>query len=168
MKTPHYVYGHVDSTGKMFYVGVGFQQPSDRPYFRAHQTRRRGKAWESAAANGFEVQILSELPSRDEALREERRLIAEHRKTLVNQNAGGSAGPLGGKRVQHLRYRKNWLTALTLPENADLCRDHLWYMWPPQTLEESRIWEKIPEGTRIALVPASRGQTLDPVVGGAS
>jgi len=89
-----YVYGLIDPrTGGMFYVGKG---NGDR--MNLHETpARRGKPGRKndlireILASGLRVRavILEEFDNDDEAFAAEKRLIAEHKGTLLNMNGGG-------------------------------------------------------------------------------
>jgi hypothetical protein len=89
-----YVYAHVQfNTGKVFYIGVG----ADSTYHeRAYSTKSRSEEWLRAAYNGYDVAILVDDISWNEALKKEVEYIAKYKRvkdggTLVNKTKGGDA-----------------------------------------------------------------------------
>lgn len=80
-----YVYGHYKAdTGELFYVGKGTGN-------RAWDIRSRNKHWQSVVKkHGYEVRILADGLTEDEAYKREAAIIAEvGRHTLTNKTEGG-------------------------------------------------------------------------------
>ncbi len=98
MSTKHYVYTHLNPTTKeIFYVGIG---KDNRAWNR---WAGRNKFWDNYTNKyGFEVELIKENLTRNQAGKIERELIAElGRKqideggTLVNRSTGGDGGSGG-------------------------------------------------------------------------
>ena len=87
--TPSFTYMHVSSsTGLPFYVGKG-------SLARAHRKARRSAEWKAIADLGYEVKILAQWPSDNDAYSHEHLIIKCFRDmgiVLCNKNNGGHCG----------------------------------------------------------------------------
>lgn len=101
-----YVYGHYTLESKLFYIGVGKILNTKTlklksKYSRAYHFCNRTRFWRNICnKNGVVVKILNEYSTREDALKEEKRLISFYGKRLkggilCNLSDGGEQGPIG-------------------------------------------------------------------------
>jgi|WetSurMetagenome_2_1015567.scaffolds.fasta_scaffold19849_3 hypothetical protein len=103
-----YVYGHFTENGDIFYIGVGTSsgRQSNKPkmlYPRAYHFKNRTKFWKNVRNKyGIVVKILSIHHTKEESLKEEKRLISKYGRRckdkngcLTNLSEGGEIGPIG-------------------------------------------------------------------------
>ena len=103
-----YVYGHyTKETNILFYIGVGTILNTKTTkviskYSRAFHFKNRNKFWNNMVNKyGVVVKILSEFYTKEESLEEEKRLIEQFGRrimqegTLCNISTGGEIGPVG-------------------------------------------------------------------------
>lgn len=97
-----YLYRHISlSTNTPFYIGIGSDE--DGLYKRAYNRDSRTKLWKSIAKNGYEIEIMMDRLSWEEACRKEIEFISLYGRLdigtgiLANMTGGGD-GALGHKR----------------------------------------------------------------------
>ena len=103
----YYVYGHYTKTDQLFYIGVGtilnFKTKKEtQKYSRAYHFSNRNKFWKHVAnKHGVKVKILGEYSTKEESLKEEKKLIEFCGRRwmkngfLCNISSGGEIGPIG-------------------------------------------------------------------------
>jgi len=91
-----YVYRHIRlDKNEPFYIGIG----SDETYKRAYKTKGRSKYWENISINGYEVEILMDNITWEDACKKEVEFISMYGRkdlgqgTLVNLTNGGDGSP---------------------------------------------------------------------------
>jgi hypothetical protein len=91
-----YVYRHIRlDKNEPFYIGIG----SDKTYQRAYKTKGRSKYWENVSINGYEVEILMDNITWEDACKKEVEFISMYGRkdlgqgTLVNLTNGGDGSP---------------------------------------------------------------------------
>jgi hypothetical protein len=91
-----YVYRHIRlDKNEPFYIGIG----SDETYNRAYKTKGRSKYWENISINGYEVEILMDNITWEDACKKEVEFISMYGRkdlgqgTLVNLTNGGDGSP---------------------------------------------------------------------------
>lgn len=91
-----YVYRHIRlDKNEPFYIGIG----SDNTYKRAYKTKGRSKYWENISINGYEVEILMDNITWEDACKKEVEFISMYGRkdlgqgTLVNLTNGGDGSP---------------------------------------------------------------------------
>jgi hypothetical protein len=91
-----YVYRHIRlDKNEPFYIGIG----SDKTYQRAYKTKGRSKYWENISINGYEVEILMDNITWEDACKKEVEFISMYGRkdlgqgTLVNLTNGGDGSP---------------------------------------------------------------------------
>lgn len=91
-----YVYRHIRlDKNEPFYIGIG----SDETYKRAYKTKGRSKYWENISLNGYDVEILMDNLSWEDACKKESEFISMYGRkdlgtgTLVNLTNGGEGSP---------------------------------------------------------------------------
>lgn len=91
-----YVYRHIRlDKNEPFYIGIG----SDKTYQRAYKTKGRSKYWENVSINGYEVEILIDNITWEDACKKESEFISMYGRkdlgqgTLVNLTNGGDGSP---------------------------------------------------------------------------
>lgn len=91
-----YLYRHIRlDKNEPFYIGIG----SDKTYQRAYKTKGRSKYWENVSINGYEVEILMDNITWEDACKKEVEFISMYGRkdlgqgTLVNLTNGGDGSP---------------------------------------------------------------------------
>lgn len=103
-----YVYRHVRlDVNKPFYIGIG----SDSTYARAYTKDRRNKHWKNIAKKGYEVEILLDSLTWEEACEKEKEFIQLYGRTDLNtgilcNKTNGGEGFLGVKRDSNSESEK--------------------------------------------------------------
>lgn len=97
MSLRFYVYEHIrKDNNKVFYVGKGASRKNRKTkYERAFATYNRSCFWKNVVkkSNGYEVRIVEEFATNEEACKKEIELIATHgRNNLCNLTDGGEGG----------------------------------------------------------------------------
>lgn len=104
----HYVYTHLNpKTKEVFYVGIG---KGNRAW---NQWARRSKFWDNYVnKHGFEVELIAENLTRNQAGKIETKLIAELGRrqideggTLVNRSTGGDGGSVGYTHTEEFKQK---------------------------------------------------------------
>jgi hypothetical protein len=104
----YYVYIHLNpKTKEVFYVGIG---KNDRAW---NKTAGRNQFWNNYVnKHGFEVELIAENLTRNQAGKIETKLIAELGRrqideggVLVNRSAGGDGGPLGYTHTEEFKQK---------------------------------------------------------------
>jgi len=102
-----YVYGHYTNDGRIFYIGVGTKmhltsKKHSQVYNRAYHFSNRTKYWKNIRAkHGVKIKIISEFYTKEESLKEEKKLIQKFGRkcmnegSLCNLSSGGEVGPVG-------------------------------------------------------------------------
>jgi hypothetical protein len=103
----YYVYGHYTNDNKLFYIGVGTilnfkSKKHSSIYSRAYHFSNRTRFWNNIRNKyGVNVKILSHFNTKEESLKEERKLIEKFGRKCMNEgmlcnlSIGGKIGPVG-------------------------------------------------------------------------
>lgn len=163
-----YVYRHIRlDKNEPFYIGVG----SDINYKRSKQKYGRSKYWQSISKNGYEIEIMIDDITYDEALKKEEEFIKLYGRkdlglgTLCNHNDGGG-GFKGGvhsdetKKILSIKSKeiiknrpkgltKNYLDmARNSPKLKEYYKSRVGAEWHKHTEEYKKYMSKLKKGIK--------------------